>query len=519
MSAGILDQFSCLYMKASIWRTLMGVGMKFHHFAEPRPPSPNFEITIPSRLSTGGGSFKLAFYVPPSYFSEDNDHRFPVVVNFHGGGFTIGTETDDARWSSAVVLQTGAVVVSVAYRLAPEYPFSVGVEDGADSIIYLAAHAEELGLDPHRIAISGFSAGGNFAFAVPLILYDLQQNVGKRTLCDNSKSLRRASSSQLHTSSSRLVQSNSSVALAQSNASTSYPIPRSYPVRSLGASNSVTKLADLEPTAVEMGQNIPEFTIVCIVSFYPPVDFRQSRDDKRLTNPQPGKNLPLTLTNLFDQSYLSRADQDLADPYLSPAAASDDFLRNAYPQDIVLYTCEYDMLNAEGVEFGERLEGASIGKTVHGGLIKEVPHAFDKKPNPLSFPPAADRCYAEACAELRRVFGGPVSAEERRQLEPDLSVLRFEREVQGDKVLGESAREGEVAAESSESGGLINSRNGKDGIKAREETTVDSRDKSSQRNTLTGSQRTSPKRSKQTDSIPQSEDEEEQSREGPQENP
>lgn len=481
----------------------MSVGMKFHHFAEPRPPSPNFEITIPSRLSTGGGTFKLAFYVPPSYFSDDNDHRFPVVVNFHGGGFTIGTETDDARWSSAVVLQTGAVVVSVAYRLAPEYPFSVGVEDGADAVVYLASHAEELGLDPHRIAISGFSAGGNFAFAVPLMLYDLQQDAGKRTLCDNSKTLRRPSSSQLHTSSSRLVQSNSSVALAQSYVSTSHPIPRSYPVRSLGVSNSVTKLADLEPTALEMSQNVPDFTIVCIVSFYPPVDFRQTRDDKRLTNPQPGKNLPITLTDLFDQSYLSRADCDLADPYLSPAAASDDLLRSAYPQDIVLYTCEYDMLNAEGVEFGARLKGAGIGKTVHGGLIKEVPHAFDKKPNPLSFPAAADRCYAEACAELRRVFGGPTSAEERRQLEADLAVLRFEREVQGDKVLGERAVEDQGAEESGEGGGLIDTNDGTRPGEGGEESTADSRERSSQRNTPKSSQWNSPKRSGKINPISQ----------------
>ncbi|KIN01700.1 hypothetical protein OIDMADRAFT_40956 [Oidiodendron maius Zn] len=312
-------------MNASIWRALMGVGFKLHHFAEPKSPKPNFEITIPSRLSTSGGSFRLVFYVPPSYFCSETDRRFPVVVNYHGGGFTLGTERDDARWASAVVHQTDAVVVSVGYRLAPEYPFSVGLEDAADAILYLAAHAEELSLDPHKIAISGFSAGGNFAFAVPLLLYD---------------------------------------------------------------------------------QKLPDFTIVCIVSFYPPVDFRQSRDEKRLTNPQPNKNLPLMLTDLFDRSYISQSTCDLADPYLSPAAASDDVLRAAYPQDIILYTCEYDMLNAEGILFGDRLRGEEIQKTVHGGLIKGVGHAFDKKPNPISFPKSADLCYKEACTELSRLFKG-----------------------------------------------------------------------------------------------------------------
>lgn len=427
MSACIVDEFSYLYMKASIWRALMGVGFKLHHFAEPKSPKPNFEITIPSRLSTSGGSFRLVFYVPPSYFCDETDRRFPVVVNYHGGGFTLGTERDDARWASAVVHQTDAVVVSVGYRLAPEYPFSVGLEDAADAIIYLAAHAEELSLDPHKIAISGFSAGGNFAFAVPLLLYELRIDAGKRTLQDYPKSLRRPFNPLFQNSASRLVQSSSSIALAQSYPSTPpFMPPRPHSARSLGTSNSIVKLTDLEPTALEVSQKLPDFTIVCIVSFYPPVDFRQSRDEKRLTNPQPNKNLPLMLTDLFDRSYISQSTCDLADPYLSPAAASDDVLRAAYPQDIILYTCEYDMLNAEGILFGDRLRGEEIQKTVHGGLIKGVGHAFDKKPNPISFPKSADLCYNEACTELSRLFkGSDLSTDEQTEPEDDLTVLRY----------------------------------------------------------------------------------------------
>lgn len=202
--------------------------------------------------------------------------------------------------------------------------------------------------------------------------------------------------------------------------------PRPHSARSLGTSNSIVKLTDLEPTALEVSQKLPDFTIVCIVSFYPPVDFRQSRDEKRLTNPQPNKNLPLMLTDLFDRSYISQSTCDLADPYLSPAAASDDVLRAAYPQDIILYTCEYDMLNAEGILFGDRLRGEEIQKTVHGGLIKGVGHAFDKKPNPISFPKSADLCYNEACTELSRLFkGSDLSTDEQTEPEDDLTVLRY----------------------------------------------------------------------------------------------
>jgi hypothetical protein len=46
----ILSARWLLYMKASIWRALMAIGMKFHHFAEPKPPRPNFKIIVPSRL-------------------------------------------------------------------------------------------------------------------------------------------------------------------------------------------------------------------------------------------------------------------------------------------------------------------------------------------------------------------------------------------------------------------------------------------------------------------------------------
>ncbi|EPE33449.1 alpha/beta-Hydrolase [Glarea lozoyensis ATCC 20868] len=414
-------------VKASIWRGLMAVGMKIHRFAEPKPPAPNFKITIPSRLSPKGGTFKLVFYVPDSYWTAPEGYRYPVVVNFHGGGFTLGTGTDDARWATTVCTTVDAILVSVEYRLAPEYPFSVGVEDGSDAVLYLASHADELQIDPHRMALSGFSAGGNFAFTVPLMLHDLGNDAGKRVLAENNPIHKRnkKSNDSLYPPSSR---HGGEPLSATSSAASSTPSLNSRPsFVSEASSGSILKLSDLEPTALEINQEIPDYTIRAIVSFYPPTDFRTTREEKRKTNPQPAKNLPPMLTNLFDDSYLfPTADIDFSDPYLSPAAASDDFLRAAYPEDIVLYTCEYDMLNAEGVAFGERLTHPSMNKKVHGGLVKESVHAFDKKPNPIKFPESADRIYSEACAELTRIFGGRSSFEDRRQLDKVKSVDRFE---------------------------------------------------------------------------------------------
>ena len=146
----------------------MEIGMILNRLAPPRPPSPAFSRSIPTTISPRSGQLTIKFYTPPSYRSakklQDKDTRFPVVVNFHGGGFTLGSATDDARWAACVVEQTGAVVASVDYRLAPEFPFPTAVEDGVDAVLYVARCAEELWLDPNRIAISGFSCGGNLAF-------------------------------------------------------------------------------------------------------------------------------------------------------------------------------------------------------------------------------------------------------------------------------------------------------------------------------------------------------------------
>jgi acetyl esterase/lipase len=401
-------------MKATIWRVLMKIGMAFHKYAPPRPAPPSFTIKIPSRISSKPGSFKLVFYVPEEYNSAPIERRFPVVVNFHGGGFTLGTGTDDARWAKSVVEHTKAVLVSIEYRLAPNYPFSVGVEDGTDAIVYLAAHADELRLDPHRIALSGFSAGGNFVFTVPLMLHDLQTGSGKRSIRGGNGKGFPSSSANQSTASLPV----NGLSIEPTTSSDALPLSRK----------------SLTPTELEISQRIPALTITALVAFYPVVDFRIPRGVKKSTNPKPALNLPSTLTDLFDASYMTDGHTtvplDFADPYLSPAAAADSLLAAAYPEVIMLYTCEYDMLNAEGMAFGERLKAEGIGKTVKGGLIRRVPHAFDRKPDLWRWPVEAERCYVEACAELNVVFGQGererVGTEERRQLEGVERAGRFE---------------------------------------------------------------------------------------------
>jgi acetyl esterase len=87
----------------------------------------------------------------------------PVILYFHGGGWVTGTlDTYDAA-DRALANATGAIVVSVQYRLAPENKFPVAQNDADAAYGWLMQNAAMLGADPHRIALAGESAGGNLA--------------------------------------------------------------------------------------------------------------------------------------------------------------------------------------------------------------------------------------------------------------------------------------------------------------------------------------------------------------------
>jgi acetyl esterase len=96
----------------------------------------------------------------------------PILMNFHGGGWVTGSiEGDDLR-CQRLAAGAGCIVVSVDYRLAPEHPFPAPLEDCWAACQWVHEHADEIGGDPARIAVSGASAGGNLAAAVALMARD-----------------------------------------------------------------------------------------------------------------------------------------------------------------------------------------------------------------------------------------------------------------------------------------------------------------------------------------------------------
>ena len=103
--------------------------------------------------------------VPARVYRPDDDARAALVF-FHGGGYVIGSiETHDALCRELAV-GAGIVVVSVGYRLAPEHPYPAPLDDGEDALAAIVDRADELGLDPRRLAVGGDSAGGNLATVV-----------------------------------------------------------------------------------------------------------------------------------------------------------------------------------------------------------------------------------------------------------------------------------------------------------------------------------------------------------------
>ena len=129
-------------------------------------------IWLDSTLGCWKGKKKIRvdIWEPPIAQSLCSRKDRPALINFHGGGFVLGRATDDVRWISAVAVSLDAVVFSVNYRVAPQYPFPTAVEDCADSLIYIHDHAAQLGIARNWITVSGFSNGGNLALASWVLL-------------------------------------------------------------------------------------------------------------------------------------------------------------------------------------------------------------------------------------------------------------------------------------------------------------------------------------------------------------
>jgi acetyl esterase/lipase len=125
----------------------------------PKPVIPSDISLKQIHIDTKDGyHLPIRIYKPASIEKE-----LTVLVWIHGGGFVFGSADMNDTSLFNLVREMGIMIVSVDYRLAPKYAFPTPLEDCYTALEWVFDHAEELGVDPTRIAIGGASAGGGLA--------------------------------------------------------------------------------------------------------------------------------------------------------------------------------------------------------------------------------------------------------------------------------------------------------------------------------------------------------------------
>ncbi len=136
--------------------------------------------------------------LPARVYQPSGKAPFPALLYFFGGGWTLGSiDTADAV-ARRLANAAGCVVVVPGYRLAPEHRFPAAVHDCHAALRWLRTHADTLGIDPHRIAVGGDSAGGNLTAAVTLLTRDANEPTPRAQLLVYPNTLHRADTPSAH---------------------------------------------------------------------------------------------------------------------------------------------------------------------------------------------------------------------------------------------------------------------------------------------------------------------------------
>lgn len=163
ITLGVMEPFSSLHRDlADVFVIVMTTGRAWIETSDPA-----LKITT---LTTDKNKITMRMYEPLS--TKDYTNR-PALVYFHGGGFSLLSIDSYDAFTRKLARDSGIVTVSVNYRLSPQYPYPIPLDDCREAINYIISNAGKLHLDVKRIAVGGDSAGGNLAASISLSMSQL----------------------------------------------------------------------------------------------------------------------------------------------------------------------------------------------------------------------------------------------------------------------------------------------------------------------------------------------------------
>jgi acetyl esterase len=160
----LLDQLAALGNPSLDELPVVQARETFATFAALGGPGPALPRVEDRTVPGPGGDVAVRVYEPGTGKAPR-----PFVMWFHGGGMVIGSVAEHDGFCRALADASGAIVVSVEYRLAPENRYPAAVEDCYAATAWVREHGAELGGDPRRLAVGGDSAGGNLAAVTALL--------------------------------------------------------------------------------------------------------------------------------------------------------------------------------------------------------------------------------------------------------------------------------------------------------------------------------------------------------------
>jgi acetyl esterase/lipase len=142
----------------------------FDYLTAQRPPVAGVDVREFSMTTDDGATLSLSWYHRPGAAQPGS-----AALYLHGGGMIFGRAEGGPWYDSAIrgyVAASGVPILMVDYRIAPEFPHPVPVDDCYAALLWLVEHARELGVDPARVAVMGDSAGSGVAAGVCLLSRD-----------------------------------------------------------------------------------------------------------------------------------------------------------------------------------------------------------------------------------------------------------------------------------------------------------------------------------------------------------